>query len=87
MEPAKEDGKEKLYMIIKYLKKLRKKRQGMQRTQELEDGSGGKFRGKYELFEEETGNDESRKKNKYRLHQNQTINAESAKILKVILRS
>ena len=66
MEPAKEDGKEKLYMIIKYLKKLRKKRQGMQKTQELEDGSGGKFRGKHELFKEETGNDDSRKKNKYR---------------------
>ena len=66
MEPAKEDGKEKLYMIIKYLKKLRKKRQGMQKTKELEDGSGGKLKGKYKLFEEETGNDESRKKNKYR---------------------
>ena len=40
MEPAKEDGKAKLYLIIKYLKKLRKKTQEMQKTQELRSGSG-----------------------------------------------
>ena len=39
MEPGKEDGKEKLYLIIKYLKKLRKKRQEMQKTQEIRSGS------------------------------------------------
>ena len=31
MRPAKEDGKDKLYLIIKYLKDLRQKRQEMQK--------------------------------------------------------
>ena len=31
MRPAKEDGKDKLYWIIKYLKDLRQKRQEMQK--------------------------------------------------------
>ena len=39
MRPAKEDGKDKLYCIIKYLKDLRQRRQGMEKTQELKGGN------------------------------------------------
>ena len=52
MGPAKEDGKDKLYCIIKYLKGLRQRRQGMQKTQELKGGTNGKVRGKFEVVDE-----------------------------------
>ena len=70
MRPAKEDGKEKLLLIIEYLKDLRMRRQGMQKTQELKGGSSGKPKGKYENNDEDTENHEGKKeelkKNKYR---------------------
>ena len=72
MGPAKEDGKEKLHFIIKYLKDVRKCTQEMQKTQELRSGSGssGKFRGKYKINEEGDENDGKKrvdyKKNKSR---------------------
>ena len=75
MEPAKEDGKAKLYLIIKYLKKLRKKIQEMQKTKELRSGSGsgGKYRRKYETDDNDEGIDdqdgkkkEGRQKNRFR---------------------
>ena len=66
MEPAKEDGKDKLYFIIKYLKKLRKKRQGMQKTQELKIGLSGKTKEKYEESLEPNDNYSGKKKNHYK---------------------
>ena len=56
MRPAKEDGKERMYLIIKYLQDLRKMRLEMQKTQELCCGSGssGKARGKFEIRYEGT---------------------------------
>ena len=56
MEPAKDDGKERLYFIVRYLKKLRKVRQGMQKTEELdcESGSNVRIKDKYEHDDDNT---------------------------------
>ena len=44
IEPAGEDGKEKVFLIVKYLRDLRRRRQGMLRTKELSSGSSGKLK-------------------------------------------
>ena len=56
MRPAKDDGKEKLYLITRYLKEVRLRRQGMQKTQELRGGSNVKTKEKYEVIEDGTDN-------------------------------
>ena len=70
MRPAKEDGKDKIYLIIKYLKDLRQRRQEMQKTQELDGESSGRGRGKFEVTEEgadsSDGKKEEQRKYKYR---------------------
>ena len=47
MQPAKEDGKARMYFIIKYLRDLRKIRQSMLRTEEYSSLSTGKSNEKY----------------------------------------
>ena len=46
IQPAGEDGKEKLFLIVKYLRDLRRRRQGMLRTKEFSVGSSRESREK-----------------------------------------
>ena len=72
MKPAEEDGKERLYFIIRYLKELRGIRQGLLKVEELdgESGSTGKSKEKYETSDGNTDSygdkKKEQKKNQYR---------------------
>ena len=72
MGPAKEDGKEKLHFIIKYLKDVRKCTQEMQKTQELRSGSESnrKSRGKQEVGEEGDDEYDGKRREEYRKNKN-----------------
>ena len=72
MGPAKEDGKEKLHFIIKYLKDVRKCTQEMQKTQELRSGSESnrKSRGKQEVGEEGDDKYDGKKREEYGKNKN-----------------
>ena len=61
MRPAKDDGKEKLYLITKYIKDVRERRQGMQKSQERRGGSSGKSKDRYEAVDDGNENNSGRK--------------------------